>query len=191
MSFLLHGCSADVLQAEPVLACKDISLIHELGTEQDHPTSSVLLEEAPHLVPGKRIQPSRWLIQEQNLQNGWNQTLFMPELLHVFWVWCSENLMSWRQETQASFCAKASILGAEVGGLSMCFKTKLARWISNIMTFINVNNYENFKDVWSYARACSQAHDKVLLMLDLNIPYVMVPCLLLYLGVPKHGYSNG
>lgn len=59
-----------MLQTEPVLTCEDIGLVHELGTEQDHPSSPVLLEEAPHVVPGKRIQPSCWLIQEQNLQKG-------------------------------------------------------------------------------------------------------------------------
>lgn len=32
---------------------------------------------------------------------------------------------------------------------------------------------------------------KVLVMLDLNVPYIAEPCLLLYLGVSKHGYSNG
>ena len=70
MGFLLQGYSAEMLQAEPVLTCKDIGLVHELRTEQDHPSSSVVLEEAPHLVPGKRIQPSSGLIQEQNLQKG-------------------------------------------------------------------------------------------------------------------------
>lgn len=32
---------------------------------------------------------------------------------------------------------------------------------------------------------------KVLFMLDLNIPYIAERGLLLYLGVSKHGYSNG
>lgn len=70
MGFLLQVCSAEMIQAEPVLTSQGISLVHELGTEQDHPSSSVLLEKAPHLVPGKRIQPSGWLVQEQDLQKG-------------------------------------------------------------------------------------------------------------------------
>lgn len=32
---------------------------------------------------------------------------------------------------------------------------------------------------------------KVLVTLDWNIPYIAELCLLLYLGVSKHGYSNG
>lgn len=57
-------------KAESLLTRKDVGLIHELGAEEDHPASSVLLKEVPHMVPGKRIQPCRWLIQEQHLHMG-------------------------------------------------------------------------------------------------------------------------
>lgn len=72
-------------QTEPVLTRQDIGLIHELGAEQDHPPCPLLPQEAPHLVPGERIQPSRWLIQEQNLQEGWNQTFLIAGAAARLW----------------------------------------------------------------------------------------------------------
>lgn len=113
MGFLLQVCSAEMIQAEPVLTSQGISLVHELGTEQDHPSSSVLLEKAPHLVPGKRIQPSGWLIQEQDLQKGWEQPFHTAGAIALLLgLVFPKSLRSWRPETRVTFYARAAILGA-------------------------------------------------------------------------------
>lgn len=92
-------------KAESLLTRKDVGLIHELGAEEDHPASSVLLKEVPHMVPGKRIQPCRWLIQEQHLHMGWDQ-MFPTEgmVAQLVGLVFPESLRSWRQEPGHLVC---------------------------------------------------------------------------------------
>lgn len=35
----------------PTITSQDVSLIHEIGTQEDHTACFVLLEEAPHSMP--------------------------------------------------------------------------------------------------------------------------------------------
>lgn len=53
---------------KPRLTSQDVSLVHELGSEKDRVVGFPLLQEVPHEVPWERVQPSSWLVQEQNLQ---------------------------------------------------------------------------------------------------------------------------
>lgn len=55
------------------------------------------------------------------------------------------------------------------------------------MKFIN-SNYKHLKKV---RNPRAKNTPKVLIVLDPSISYIPEPCLLPYLGVSKHGYSNG
>lgn len=54
----------------PGLTSVRVGLIHGLCGEEDDTAGLPLLQEAPHVVPGARVQPGRWLVQKQHLQRG-------------------------------------------------------------------------------------------------------------------------